>query len=127
MSLHVLLIEDNADDERLTIRSLSRMDVPIEIDVVRDGDEALDRLSDTSFSLPDVVLLDLKLPKVSGLSVLRSVRTEPRTQNLPIIVMLSQAVPSETQTEFDQFRCESIDKPVSAQQFADIAARIGLY
>ena len=127
MPLHILLIEDNSDDERLTIRSLQRMSVPMEIDVVRDGCEALNRLQNEELSLPDLVLLDLKLPKVSGLTVLRSVRTTPRTQNLPVVVMISQEVPTETQTEFDHFSCQSIEKPVSAQQFADVVTRFGLY
>src|SRR5450755_2984423 len=87
----ILLVEDNADDEQLTLRAMRQSDVPNIIRVARDGAEALDQLfgPNAGHRLPDLVLLDLKLPKVSGLEVLQRIRSEEKTRGLPIVVLTS--------------------------------------
>src|SRR5437868_12894702 len=84
----ILLVEDNADDEQLTLRAMRQSDVPNIIRVARDGAEAIDALFGAGNGrLPDLVLLDLKLPKVSGLEVLQRIRTEASTKTLPIVIL----------------------------------------
>ncbi len=92
----ILLVEDNPDDEALTLRALNKSKVANKIDVVRDGAEALEYLFCTGayadrdpLDLPQVILLDLKLPKVDGLEVLRRIRSEPRTHMLPVVILTS--------------------------------------
>ena len=87
----ILLVEDNADDEQLTLRAMRQSDVPNIIRVARDGAEAIESLFGASSGghLPDLVLLDLKLPKVSGLEVLQRIRSEESTKTLPIVVLTS--------------------------------------
>ena len=87
----ILLVEDNADDEQLTLRAMRQSDVPNIIRVARDGAEAIDALFGVNAGsrLPDLVLLDLKLPKVSGLEVLQRIRSEEKTKTLPIVVLTS--------------------------------------
>src|SRR5437868_13730482 len=81
----ILLVEDNADDEQLTLRAMRQSDIPNIIRVARDGAEALEKLFGTSLDrLPDLVLLDLKLPKVNGLEVLQKIRADERTKTLPV-------------------------------------------
>src|SRR5215210_6826064 len=92
----ILLVEDNADDEALTLRALNKNKVANKIVVVRDGAEALDYLfcagrytNRDPHDLPQITLLDLKLPKVDGLDVLKQVRANPHTQTLPIVILTS--------------------------------------
>src|SRR5881409_3824045 len=94
----ILLVEDNADDEDLTIRALRKNNIANEIVVARDGAQALDFLFGRGehkgrdvTELPEVVLLDLKLPKVDGLEVLRQLRAEERTKRLPVVILTSSA------------------------------------
>jgi two-component system, response regulator len=102
MPSRVLLVEDNPDDEALTLRALRRVDVPIEIRVARDGVEALRALglngSDEVPELPHLVLLDIKLPKVTGLEVLRHIRRSPNTEGLPVVMLTSSDEPSDVIT-----------------------------
>ena len=86
----ILLVEDNYSDEMLTTRALKNSGVPVSVQVARDGEEALAQLlSCEPAALPDLVLLDLKLPKVSGLDVLGRLRAAPRTRTLPVVVLTS--------------------------------------
>ena len=130
----ILLVEDNADDEALTLRALNKHKVANQIDVVRDGAEALDYLfargtyaNRDPFDLPQVILLDLKLPKVDGLEVLRQIRAEPRTHMLPVVVLTS------SKQEQDMIRAYTIGvnsyvrKPVDFNQFVDAIGQLGLY
>ena len=90
----ILLVEDNPDDEALTLRALAKSHITNPVVVVRDGEEALDYMFKrgafaATAEVPQVVLLDLKLPKVDGLEVLRAVRADPRTRLLPIVILTS--------------------------------------
>ena len=130
----ILLIEDNADDEALTIRAFQKNNIRNEIIVARDGAEALDLLfgtgahasRDTS-QLPQVVLLDLKLPKVDGLEVLKRIRGDQRTAFLPVVILTSS---KEQQDIINGYRlgCNSyVRKPVDFDQFLEAARQLGLY
>ena len=130
----ILLIEDNADDEALTIRAFQKNNIRNEIIVARDGAEALDFLfgkgahanRDTS-QLPQVVLLDLKLPKVDGLEVLKRIRGDQRTALLPVVILTSS---KEQQDIINGYRlgCNSyVRKPVDFDQFIEAARQLGLY
>jgi two-component system, response regulator len=103
MSSRVLLVEDNPDDELLTLRALRRAPVPLDVLVARDGAEALHALglngaSGSNPELPTLVLLDIKLPKMSGLDVLRAIRSAPHTEGLSVVMLTSSDEPSDVIT-----------------------------
>src|SRR5215217_4314601 len=115
----ILLVEDNADDEALTLRALHKNKVANRILVVRDGAEALDFLFCTGtyadrdpYDLPQITLLDLKLPKVDGLEVLRQVRANPRTQMLPIVILTSSREEQDLITAYTNGANSYVRKPV---------------
>lgn len=130
----ILLVEDNADDEALTVRALRKNKILNEIVVVRDGAEALDYLFGTgahqgrdSSKTPSVVLLDLNLPKVGGLEVLRRLRTDERTRLLPVVILTSS---KEEQDLINGYKlgCNSYTlKPVDFVKFAESVSQLGLY
>jgi CheY-like chemotaxis protein len=127
----ILLVEDNPRDEELTLRAFKRSGIANEVQVVRDGAEALDRLlgrgAHTGAALPELVLLDLKLPKVDGLEVLRALRQDPRTALLPIVVLTSSVEEQDLVRSY-QLGANSYDrKPVDFNQFADAVRQLGLY
>ena len=130
----ILLVEDNDDDVELTLRALRRNRVANRVDVVRDGAEALDYLFATgSYSgrdardTPNLVLLDLKLPKVGGLEVLERLRADPRTRRLPIVVLTSSNVESDLARSYDLGANSYIRKPVDFTQFMEAVNQLGLY
>lgn len=116
MRKYILLVEDNADDEALTLRALRRASVPAAVEVARDGVEALQRLG--AGRLPDVVLLDLKLPKLSGIDVLRAVRAEPRTRLLPVVVLTSSDEYEDILASYRAGANGYVRKPVDFEAFA---------
>lgn len=130
----ILLVEDNPDDEALAIRALKRHHVGNEIVVAHDGVEAIDYLFGTGLYTgrdtnlkPSVVLLDLKLPRVDGLEVLRRLRTDERTKLLPVVVLTTS---SEEQDLLDSYSlgCNSyIRKPVDFVQFSEAIRQLGMY
>jgi two-component system response regulator len=130
----ILLVEDNPDDEALTIRAFQKNNIRNEIIVARDGAEALDFLfakgayaGRNAADLPQVVLLDLKLPKVDGLEVLKSIRADQRTAFLPVVILTSS---KEQQDIINGYRlgCNSyVRKPVDFDQFLEAARQLGLY
>jgi CheY-like chemotaxis protein len=130
----IMLVEDNADDEALTLRALRKNNIQNEVVVARDGVEALDYLFGTGIyagrdtrSKPVVVLLDLKLPKVDGLEVLRRVRANQRTQFIPVVVMTSSKEEQDLINSYS-FGCNSyIRKPVDFVQFVEAVRQLGLY
>lgn len=130
----VLLVEDNPNDEMLTLRAFKRSNIANRIVVVRDGVEALDYLfgvgghggRDVS-DAPAMVLLDLKLPKIGGLEVLRRLRADARTQLLPIIILTSSVEEADLVGGYSLGANSYIRKPVDFANFADAVARLGVY
>lgn len=130
----ILLVEDNPDDEELTLLALRRSNVTNEIVVVRDGQEALDWLfgegthagRDPSVS-PQVVLLDLNLPKIGGIEVLTRLRANERTRSLPIVVLTSSNEDRDRLAAYHNFANSYIRKPVDFDQFIEAVRQLGLY
>jgi two-component system response regulator len=124
----VLLVEDNPDDEELTLRSLKQCNLANDVVVARDGVEALALLHRDSNALsPCVVLLDLKLPKLDGLGVLKRIREHPRTRTLPVVVLTSSAEDSDILATYDLGANSYVRKPVKMDDFARATAQLGLY
>ena len=130
----VLLVEDNPDDEALTLRALKKNNILNEVVVVRDGAEALDYLLGSDgksgrirLDQLAVVLLDLKLPKVNGLEVLRRVRADPRTRRLPIVVLTSSKEEKDLVGAYDSGANSYVQKPVEFAAFVEAARHLGLY
>jgi two-component system response regulator len=124
----VLLVEDNPDDEELTLRSLKQCNLANEIIVARDGVEALAMLHEGTPSIaPCVVLLDLKLPKLDGLGVLKRIREHPQTRTLPVVVLTSSAEDSDILATYDLGANSYVRKPVKMDEFARATAQLGLY
>lgn len=125
----ILLVEDNADDEQLTLRAMRQSEVPNIIRVARDGAEALDQLFGASAGsrLPDLVLLDLKLPKVSGLEVLQKIRSEEKTRSLPIVILTSSDEERDIVESYNFGANSYIRKPVDFDEFIDAVRQLGLY
>jgi CheY-like chemotaxis protein len=130
----ILLVEDNPDDEALAIRALKRHHIGNEIVVAHDGVEALDYLFGTGMyadrdiaNKPSVVLLDLKLPRIDGLEVLRRVREDPRTKFLPIVVLTTSSEEGDLLNSYS-LGCNSyICKPVDFVQFSEAIRQLGMY
>lgn len=130
----ILLVEDNPDDEALTLRALNKNRVANNIVVVRDGVEALDYLFVSGpyagrdpFELPQVVLLDLKLPKVDGLEVLRRIRSDPRTRMLPVVILTSSREEQDLIQAYSSGANSYVRKPVDFNQFVEAIGQLGLY
>ena len=129
----ILLVEDNHTDEMLTCRAL-RKSLLNEIVVTRDGAEALDFLfargqyADRSQEeLPNVVLLDLNLPKIGGLDVLAQIRADPRTHTLPVVILTSSSEEVDLIRGYDNGANSYVVKPVAFQDFSDAVRQLGLY
>ena len=130
----ILLVEDNADDEELTVRALKKNNVKNQLVVARDGVEALDFLfgtgpyagRDTS-DLPGLVLLDLKLPKIDGLGVLRRIRADERTRLMPVTVLTSSKEEQDIIKSYDLGANSYIRKPVDFNQFTEAVRQLGMY
>lgn len=124
----ILLVEDNADDEQLTLRAMRQSEVPNMIRVARDGAEALEHIFGTpNGRLPDLVLLDLKLPKVSGLEVLQRLRNDPRTRSMPVVVLTSSDEEKDIVESYSLGANSYIRKPVDFDEFMDAVRQLGLY
>ena len=130
----ILLVEDNPDDELLAIRALKKNNIMNDVVVARDGAEALDYLfgtgayegRDTSV-MPQVVLLDLKLPKIDGLGVLRRLREDERTKLLPVVVLTSSKEDKDLNESYRLGANSYIRKPVDFLQFTEAIKQLGLY
>ena len=134
MSRGMLLVEDNPTDEKLTLRALHTSGVVNEIAVARDGAEALDFLfgqgahaSRAGAVLPAVVLLDLKLPKIDGLEVLRRIRADERTKHLPVVVLTASREQEDLARSYSLGVNAYVRKPVDFPQFAEAAKTLGLF
>ncbi|MDH5501143.1 MAG: response regulator [Gammaproteobacteria bacterium] len=130
----VLLVEDNPDDEALTLRALRKYNLANEIVVARDGQEALDYLfAEGHFhgrnrkELPQVVLLDLKLPKVDGLEVLRRIGEDPIARRVPVVVLTSSDEERDLLQSYDLGANSYVLKPVNFEQFIETARQLGMY
>jgi two-component system response regulator len=122
----ILLVEDNPDDEKLTIRALRQGNLANEILAARNGEEALTILLNAD-PLPCVVLLDLKLPKIDGLEVLRRIRTSEKTYLLPVVVLTSSSEDRDIIESYSLGANSYVRKPVDIDQFTDAVRQLGLY
>jgi two-component system response regulator len=130
----ILLVEDNPDDEALTLRALKKNHITNEVVVARDGVEALDYLfgpatyacRDTRIQ-PQIVLLDLKLPRVDGFEVLRQMRADPRTANQPVAVLTTSNEERDILSSYALGANSYIRKPVDFEQFMEAVRQLGLY
>ena len=128
----ILLVEDNPDDEALTRRALAKNNIQHEVRVARDGAEALEILLGTGAHAghplgPEVVLLDLKLPKVDGLEVLRRIRADERTRLLPVVILTSSREERDMVSGYGLGANSYIRKPVDFGQFVEAVRQLGLY
>jgi CheY-like chemotaxis protein len=127
----IMLVEDDPDHELLTIRALRKANIVSEIPVARDGEEALQMLfgkeGDEPPRLPQVVLLDLKLPKIDGLEVLRRIRETDRTRMLPVVILTSSDEESDIVRSYRLGVNSYIRKPVNFNEFAEATRQLGMY
>jgi two-component system, response regulator len=130
----ILLVEDNPQDAELTIRSLKKKNLANQLVVVEDGEEALEYLfcrgrfaSRDASQPPKVVLLDLKLPKVSGLEVLRALKKSEQTRTIPVVIVTSSREDPDVKTAYDLGANSYVVKPVDFDAFAEAVSSVGLY
>ena len=130
----ILLVEDNRDDEALTLRALKKNNIKNEVVVAHDGVEALDYLFGTGSyagrdltDMPQVILLDLKLPRVDGLEVLRRLRADERTRLLPVVILTSSNEEQDRINGYGLGANSYVRKPVDFAQFIEAVRQLGLY
>lgn len=130
----ILLVEDNFQDELLTLRALRKVNLANQVDVVRDGQQALDYLfRQGEFAerkgpeLPTVVLLDLNLPRIGGLEVLDRLRADPRTAFLPVVILTSSDEERDRLRSYENGANSFVRKPLDFTEFAETVARLGVY
>jgi two-component system response regulator len=130
----ILLVEDNPDDEALTLRALKKSNILNEVVVARDGAEALDYLFGTGAHAgrdtriqPEIVLLDLKLPKLDGLEVLKRMRADPRTRLQPVVILTTSNEERDVLSSYELGANSYIRKPVDFEQFIDAVRQLGLF
>jgi CheY-like chemotaxis protein len=127
----ILLIEDDSDHELLTIRALRKANVANQIMIARDGEEAIELLfgpsGGASRTIPQVILLDLKLPKIDGLEVLRRIREDEHTRMLPVVVLTSSDEESDVIRSYRLGVNSYIRKPVNFTDFAEATRQLGMY
>ncbi|HEV7555011.1 MAG TPA: response regulator [Kofleriaceae bacterium] len=134
MTKIILLVEDNPTDEKLTVRAFKKSGIANEIFVVRDGAEALDfvfasgpHAARTAQELPSIVLLDLKLPRIDGLEVLRRIRADERTKLLPVVVLTSSKEDEDIARSYSLGANAYVRKPVEFAEFVEAAKTLGLF
>ncbi|MEO8701354.1 MAG: response regulator [Kofleriaceae bacterium] len=134
MTKTILLVEDNPSDEKLTLRAFKKAGIANEIVVVRDGAEALDYVFGTGVhagrdltQLPSIVLLDLKLPRIEGLEVLRRIRADDRTKLLPVVILTSSKEEEDIARSYSLGANAYVRKPVEFSEFVEAAKTLGLF
>lgn len=134
MSKVILLVEDNPNDEALTIRAFKKSGIANDIVVARDGEQALDYLFGTGLyegrdisQLPQVVILDLKLPKLDGLQVLKRVREDERTRSTPVVILTSSKEERDLVEAYNWHTNAYVQKPVDFVQFAEACQHLGMF
>ncbi len=130
----ILLVEDNPDDEALTLRALNKNNIRNELIVAHDGAEALDYLYGEGFyagrntsCMPGIILLDLKLPKLDGLDVLRRIRADERTRLLPVVILTSSIEDNDRINSYGLGANSYVRKPVNFNEFTEAVRQLGLY
>lgn len=130
----ILLVEDNPQDEMLTLRALRHANLANRVDVARDGQQALDYLfgegefaGSEDIVLPTVMLLDIGLPRLSGLEVLERLRADPRTELLPVVILTSSDEDRDRLKSYQHGANSFVRKPVDFAEFAETVARLGVY
>jgi hypothetical protein len=130
----ILLVEDNAQDEMLILRTLRKVNLANDVDVARDGQQALDYLFCTGeysgrvgAGLPTVVLLDIGLPRLSGLEVLERLRADPRTRLQPVVILTSSDEERDRLRSYESGANSFVRKPLDFAEFAETVARLGVY
>ena len=126
-SQNILLVEDNPDDRDLTIMALKGSNIANEIDIARDGEEALGYFEDRSRPLPVLVLLDLKLPRIMGLDVLKRLRADERTKLVPIVVLTGSSEESDRYQSYVEGVNAYVVKPVEFDAFSEAVKALGLF
>ena len=133
MKKRILLVEDNPDDADLSVAALRQHVNDVEVTVVEDGVEALDyltgsgRYTGSPATLPGVVLLDLKLPRMDGHEVLRAIRSDPRTRHLPVVILTSSIEEQDLNKSYELGVNSYVRKPVDFDDFSRVAERLGQY
>jgi two-component system, response regulator len=134
MEKTILLVEDNANDEELTLRALRKANIANEVFVARDGQEAVDFLFGTGqragrelAKMPAVVLLDLKLPKLNGIDVLQRIRADPRTRLIPVVVLTSSSEDEDMLRSYQSGANSYVRKPIEFSAFAHAVTQLGMY
>lgn len=128
----ILLIEDNPNDVELTLRTFEKYNLANEIAVARDGEEALDMLfqrrkEGAEHQMPDFILLDLKLPKVDGLEVLKQIKSNLKTKRIPVVVLTSSKEESDLVASYNLGVNSYICKPVNFEKFIEAVKQLGIY
>lgn len=130
----ILLVEDNSQDEKLILRALRKVNLANQVDVVRDGQQALDYLfREGEFAcregvdIPTVILLDIGLPRVSGLEVLKRLRSDPRTHLQPVVMLTSSDEERDRLASYEDGANSFVRKPLDFAEFAETVARLGIY
>ena len=130
----ILLVEDNQNDVKLTLRALKRNNLVNEIKVVSDGAEALDYLfarneySERNFEdFPQVIFLDLKLPKINGLEVLEQIKANPKTKKIPVVIVTSSGEDSDLKRCYELGANSYVIKPVNFDSFVESVSKLGFY
>ena len=130
----ILLVEDNPDDEELTLRALARNNIGNHVVVVRDGQEAIDWLEATGphsgrdvHDTPALILLDLKLPKVDGIDVLRRIRANHKTALVPVVILTSSKEDRDRASGYQGGANSYVQKPVDFNEFVDAVRQLGMY
>lgn len=133
-TVELLLIEDNPNDAELTLRALKKRNLTNSLFVAEDGAEALDFVyargkysQRDATHLPKVILLDLKLPKVSGLEVLKTIKNNPQTRTIPVIIVTSSAEDPDIKAAYDLGANSYVVKPVDFDQFSEAMSNLGFY